>query len=114
MFEAMRMRVEQLGNRLTNAKKMNFSRPLEVLTSWQQELKTHDRDRTEKHRLIAESEAKQYDGRHTQHQLEAAELRRSAVLARAGVSSREELTKQQESEARRVQLVMQLKKPTKN
>ena len=110
MFEAMRMRVEQLGNRLTNAKKMNFSRPLEVLTSWQQELKTHDRDRTEKHRLIAESEAKQYDGRHTQHQLEAAELRRSAVLARAGVSSREELTKQQESEARRVQLAAQLKK----
>lgn len=110
MFEAMRVRVEQLGNRLTNAKKMNFSRPLEVLTSWQQELKTHDRDRTEKNRLLAESEAKQHDGRHTQHQLEAAELRRSAVLARAGVSSREELTKQQESETRRVQLTSQLKK----
>ena len=110
MFEAMRVRVEQLGNRLTNAKKMNFSRPLEVLTSWQQELKTHDRDRTEKNRLLAESEAKQHDGRHTQHQLEAAELRRSAVLARAGVSSREELTKQQESETRRVQLESQVKK----
>ncbi len=110
MFEAMRLRVEQLGSRLTNAKKMNFSRPLEVLTSWQQELKTHDRDRTEKNRLLAESEAKQHDGRHTQHQLEAAELRRSAVLARAGVSSREELTKQQESETRRVQLTSQLKK----
>ena len=110
MFEAMRLRVEQLGNRLTNARKLNFSRPLEVLTSWQQELKTHDRDRTEKNRLLAESEAKQHDGRHTQHQLEAAELRRSAVLARAGVSSREELTKQQESETRRVQLTSQLKK----
>ena len=110
MFEAMRVRVEQLGNRLTNARKMNFARPLEVLTSWQQELKTHDRDRTEKNRLLAESESKQHDGRHTQHQLEAAELRRSAVLARAGVSSREELTKQQESETRRVQLESQVKK----
>lgn len=110
MFEAMRVRVEQLGGRLTNAKKMNFSRPLEVLTSWQQELKTHERDRTEKNRLLEESEAKQHDARHTHHQFEAAELRRSAVLARAGVTSREELMKQQESETRRVQLTSQLKK----
>lgn len=110
MFEAMRVRVEQLGSRLTNAKKLNFTRPLEVLTSWQQELKTHDRDRTEKTRLLTDSESRLRDGLHAQHQLEAAELRRSAVLARSGVSSREELVKQQESETRRVQLESQLKK----
>ncbi|MBC7964972.1 MAG: AAA family ATPase, partial [Fuerstia sp.] len=110
MFEAMRVRVEQLGSRLTTARKLNFTRPLEVLTSWQQELKTHDRDRTEKDRLLADSETRQHDGRHAQHQMEAAELRRSAVFARSGVSSREELTKQQESEARRLQLQTQLKK----
>ncbi len=110
MFEAMRVRVEQLGTRLTNARKMNFTRPLEVLTSWQQELKTHDRDRTEKSRLLLESETKQHDAIHAQHQLEAAELRKSSVLARSGVSSREELTKQQESEARRAQLESQSKK----
>ncbi len=110
MFEAMRVRVEQLGNRLTNAKKLNFSRPLDVLTSWQLELKTHDRDRTEKNRLIVDAEARQRDGSHAQHQMEAAELRRSAVLARSGVSACEELTKQQESETRRVQWESQLKK----
>ncbi len=110
MFEAMRVRVEQLGSRLTNAGKLNFTRPLEVLTSWHQELKTHDRDRTEKNRLLSDSDARHRDGSHAQHQMEAAELRRSAVLARSGVSSREELTKQQESETRRVQLESQLKK----
>ena len=110
MFEAMRLRVEQLGNRLSSAKKMNFTRPLEVLTAWHQELRTHERDRTEKNRLLSESEGRQRDASHTQHQLEAAELRRSAILARSGVSSREELIKQQEAETRRVQLVSQLKK----
>jgi len=110
MFEAMRVRVEQLGNRLTNAKKLNFTRPLDVLTSWQLELKTHDRDRTEKTRLMTDAESRQRDGSHAQHQMEAAELRRSAVLARSGISSREELMKQQESEARRVQVESQLKK----
>ncbi len=34
MFEGMRARVEQLGTRLASAKKMNFTRPLEVLTAW--------------------------------------------------------------------------------
>jgi DNA repair exonuclease SbcCD ATPase subunit len=110
MFEAMRVRVEQLGNRLTSAKKLNFTRPLDVLTAWQLELRTHDRDRTEKNRLLVDAEARHRDGTHAQHQMEAAELRRSAVLARSGVSSKEELTKQQESETRRIQLETQLRK----
>ncbi len=110
MFEAMRVRVEQLGNRLNSAKKMNFTRPLEVLTAWQQELRTHERDRTEKNRLLTDSEGRQRDASHAQHLMEAAELRRSAILARSGVSSREELIKQQEAETRRVQLASQLKK----
>ncbi|MDA1229698.1 MAG: AAA family ATPase, partial [Planctomycetota bacterium] len=110
MFEAMRVRVEQLGNRLSNARKLNFTRPLEVLTAWHQELKTHERDRTEKNQLLSDSEARQRDGAYAQNQLEAAELRRSSVLARSGVLSREELVKQQESETRRVHLESQLKK----
>ncbi len=110
MFEAMRVRVEQLGNRLTNPKRMNFTRPLDVLTAWQLELKTHERDRTEKNRLIAESDMRQRDATHAQHQMEAAELRRNAVLARSGASSREELIQQQESETRRIQIESQLKK----
>jgi uncharacterized protein YhaN len=110
MFEAMRLRVEQLGGRLTNAKKMNFVRPLEVLTAWQLQLKSHERDRSEKERLLNDADARQRDAIHAQHQMEAAELRRSAILARSGVASREELVRQQEVETRRVQLENQLKK----
>jgi uncharacterized protein YhaN len=110
MFEAMRLRVEQLGGRLPNAKKMNFVRPLEVLTAWQLQLKSHERDRSEKERLVTDADTRQRDGIHAQHQMEAAELRRSAILARSGVGSREELVRQQEVETRRVQLENQLKK----
>ena len=110
MFEAMRLRVEQLGSRLNNAKKMNFVRPLEVLTAWQLQLKTHERDRTEKERMIADADSRQRDALHAQHQMEAAELRRSAILARSGVSTREELLKQQEWETKRTQFESQLKK----
>ncbi len=110
MFEAMRQRVEQLGGRLTNAKKMNYVRPLEVLTAWQLQLKSHERDRTEKERLINDADARQRDALHMQHQMEAADLRRSAILARSGVTTREELVKQQEWETRRTQLENQLKK----
>ena len=110
MFEGMRLRVEQLGQRISSSKKFNFSRPLEVLTGWTLQLKTHDRDRTERERLMQESDEKARDGIHMQHQMEAAELRRSAVLARAGVASREELQQQQEWENRRKQLEAQLQK----
>jgi uncharacterized protein YhaN len=110
MFEAMRLRVEQLGGRLPNARKMNFVRPLEVLTAWQLQLKSHERDRSEKERLVNDADTRQRDGIHAQHQMEAAELRRSAILARSGVASREELVRQQEVETRRVQMENQLKK----
>ncbi len=110
MFEGMRLRVEQLGLRMGAGKKLNFTRPLEVLTAWQQQMKTHERDRTERERLLQESDAKGRDAIHMQHQLEAAELRRSAVLARSAVSSREELIQQQEWETRRKQIDVQLQK----
>ncbi|MEZ6040074.1 MAG: AAA family ATPase [Planctomycetaceae bacterium] len=110
MFEGMRLRVEQLGQRITTSKKSNFTRPLEVLTAWSLQIKTHDRDRTERARLLEESESRARDGIHMQHQMEAAELRRSAVLARAGVASKEELQQQVEWENKRHQLTAQLKK----
>ena len=110
MFEGMRLRVEQLGQRVGSAKKSDFSRPLEVLTAWALQVKTHERDRSERERLLQESDARGRDSIHMQHQMEAAELRRSAVLARAGVSSREELQQQQEWETRRKQLELQLQK----
>ncbi|MFO0428563.1 MAG: AAA family ATPase, partial [Planctomyces sp.] len=110
MFESMRVRVEQLGVKVAAGKKLNYTRPLEVLTGWQQQLKTHERDRQERERLLQESEGKSRDSVHAQHQLEAAELRRSSVLARSGASAREELVQQQEWETRRRQLDSQIQK----
>ncbi|MEN9556185.1 MAG: hypothetical protein RLZZ232_2471 [Planctomycetota bacterium] len=110
MFEAMRLRVEQVGSRLANPGKTDFTRPLEVLSAWQLQLKTHDRDRAERERLLTESETKSRDAVHAQHQAEAAELRRSAILSRTAASGREELQKQQETVTRRAQMETQLRK----
>ena len=112
MFDSMRQRVEQVGGRLKSPTRYDYSRPLEVLANWQQQLKTHDRDRTERERLLTESESKQRDSQHAQHQAEAAELRRGAVLARAGVATREEIQKQQETQQRRLRSEKDLKVAT--
>ena len=109
MFDAMRVRVEQLGNKLSPAKKPDYSRPLEVLAAWQLQLKTHDRDRAERERLAAEADKLAQDSTRAKHQAEAAELRREAALLRSSASSREELQKQQETANRRKLLETQLK-----
>ena len=96
MFEGMGTRVRQLGQRVIPDGNMDFNRPLEVLTAWQQQLKTHERDRIERDRLINEADEKVHDATIAQHQVEAAELRREAVFARSGVLSKEELTQQHE------------------
>jgi uncharacterized protein YhaN len=108
MFEGMRKRVEQLGQRVAPNGTLNFSRPLEVLTAWQQQLKTHDRDRAERERLLKESADKTREAMTAQHQVEAAELRRGAILARSGVLSKDELVQQQEWMNRREEINDQL------
>ena len=109
MFDSMRQRVEQVGGRLKSSSKLDYSRPLEILANWQQQLRIHDRDRTERERLLGDAEARQRDSLHAQHQAEAAELRRGAVLARAGVAGRDEIQKQQELQQRRQRLEKDLK-----
>ena len=96
MFEGMGRRVRQLGQQVTPNSKLDFSRPLEVLSAWQEQLKTHHRDRAERDRLTKEADDMARDAALAQHQAEAAELRRDAVLARNGVLSRQELTQQLE------------------
>lgn len=104
MFEGMSRRVQQLGRQVAPNGKLNYSRPLEVLTVWQQQLKTHDRDRAERERLIQEAETLQRDSVKEHNQVEGTELRRSAVLTRAGVMSREELLQQREWQNKRSSL----------
>ena len=108
MFHAMQQRVTQLGKGIQSAQKLDFDRPLEVLTAWQQQLSTLERDRAERIRLESEAAEKRRDAQHTEHQLEAAELRRDAVLARNGADSRADLEQQSRWESRRRDIDRQL------
>lgn len=108
MFEGMATRVRQLGEQVAPDGKLDYSRPLEVLTAWQQQLKTHERDRQERDRLTQEADARAHDAALAQHRVEAAELRRGAVLARSGVLSREELQQQLEWVQKREESEVQL------
>ena len=91
MFDGMKARVQQLGMQVEPSGKLNYSRPLEVLTGWSQQLKTHDRDRTERERLTREADKLHRESISEQQQVEASEIRRGSVLARAGVMARDEL-----------------------
>lgn len=108
MFNGMRDRVEQLGHQVSPQGLLNYSRPLEVLTGWSQQLKTHDRDRLERNRLVKEADELHRDSLSEQHKVEAAEMRRGAVLARAGVLSRDELSEQVEVVRERQQIDQRL------
>jgi uncharacterized protein YhaN len=104
MFNGMQIRIEQLGLQLTCAADMDFSRPLEVLTAWQQQLTTHDRDKAEFERLTQECGDRQRDAIHMQHQLESAEMRRTAILTRSGAVSTDEVEQQLNCVNKRSQL----------
>ena len=101
MFDGMKARVQQLGTQVEPDGKLNYSRPLEVLTGWGQQLKTHDRDRAERERLTKEADKLHRDSISEQQQVEAAEIRRGSVLARAGVMARDELLVQLEYQKKR-------------
>ncbi|MCP4169638.1 MAG: AAA family ATPase [Fuerstiella sp.] len=104
MFEGMRKRVEQLGQQVSPNGRLNYSRPLEVLTAWKEQLKTHERDRLERERLTTEADTLNREAVSEQHQVEAAEIRRGGILARAGVLSRDEILQQLEWQQERLSL----------
>lgn len=104
MFGGMQQRVEQLGREVAPQGLLNYARPLEVLTGWGQQLKTHERDRIERERLAQESATLHRDALSEQNLVEAAEMRRGAVLARAGVMTRDEVQQQVEVNKKRRQM----------
>ena len=108
MFAGMQTRVQQLGEQVAPNGQLNYERPLEVLTGWSQQLKSHDRDRAEQKRLTDEADSLRRDSVNELHRMEAAEMRRGAVLMRAGVTSRDELVQQIEWQQQRDQLQTQL------
>ena len=104
MFGGMQQRVEQLGREVAPQSLLNYSRPLEVLTGWGQQLKTHERDRIERLRLTKEADQLKLNSISEQNLVEAAEMRRGAILARAGTMTREDLLQQLEWQKKRTQV----------
>ncbi|MEZ6124893.1 MAG: AAA family ATPase [Planctomycetaceae bacterium] len=109
MFGGMQTRVEQLGREVSPQGLLNYSRPLEVLTAWSAQLKTHDRDRIERDRLTKEADRLLREAHAEQNQAEAAEMRRSAILVRAGAASRDDLLQQMDWVKKRQQVQSQIK-----
>ena len=101
MFGGMQERVEQLGREVSPQGLLNYTRPLEVLTGWGQQLKTHDRDRIERQRLLDDAEKQHRESINEQNLVEAAEMRRGAILARAGAMTREDILHQIDVQKRR-------------
>ncbi|MCH2202950.1 MAG: AAA family ATPase [Fuerstiella sp.] len=112
MFEGMGTRVRELGQQVGHDGQLDFGRPLEVLTAWQQQLTTHKRDRMERSRLTKEVDVRSQDATLARHQTEAAQLRRGAVFARSGVTNREELIQQAKWVQKREETEAQLKVAT--
>ncbi len=112
MFDGMARRVRELGQIVSPGGSLDLNRPLEVLTAWQQQLKSHERDRAERDRLLEEAAACRRQARLAEHQKEAAELRRDAVFARHGVESKEDLVQQREWVRQREEAESQLRQAT--
>ena len=108
MFNGMKLRVEQLGMQIAPKARLAYDRPLEVLTAWGQQLKTHDRDRKERERLLREVEDLHRRTVEAQHKVEAAEVQRGAILAQAGVMTRDELLNQVEWQRQRSKIETRL------
>ena len=108
MFDGMQKRVQQLGSQIAPTANLAYNRPLEVLTGWEQQLKTHERDRNERERLNKESDSLSRDSIAEQHKVEAAEVQRGAILARAGVMTRDELLTQLDWQKKRGELETRL------
>lgn len=108
MFDGMRVRVKEVGQLVAPDSALNLNRPLEVLTAWQQQLRTHERDRLERERLMEEAANHEREAAREQSRAEGAELRRGGVLARTGTASRDELVRQVEVQNQRAGLESQL------
>ena len=94
-WKSMQARIAAVGQRMPQSK-LSLDQPMEVLSAWGQQLKVLDRDQGERERLQSELFDKESRIREFQMEIDALKSEKSALLARAGAASREELSQRQE------------------
>ncbi|MFK7818061.1 MAG: AAA family ATPase [Planctomycetaceae bacterium] len=95
IYQSMCQRIEEVG-RSTGAAKLDFKRPLTVLSGWNQQLKSVERDRAAHQRAIDDHFTKQREADQAAQNVERLRVQRTGLLAKAGASSVEELQQQKE------------------
>ena len=95
IYQSMCQRIEDVG-RKTGSTKLDFNRPLTVLSGWNQQLKSVERDRVSHQRAIDDHFVKQREADEAAQNVERLRVQRTGLLAKAGASSVEELQQQKE------------------
>jgi uncharacterized protein YhaN len=95
LYQSMSQKIEAVG-RSVGATKLDYSRPLTVLSGWDQQLKSLNREQETRQRSIDDQYKKQRESEEANQTVERLRVQRSGLLARAGASSVEELKQQQE------------------
>ena len=88
-LQSFRQRIEEFGRRI-HRWDFDYSRPLEVLTAWEEELKTLGRNQSERRRLRREEKARRRESDEYQHRIDELKMQRSALLVQGGSATREE------------------------
>ena len=89
-WSSMQQRIRKLGQQVPK-QKLDYNRPLEVLSAWQQQLQVLDRDEAERDRLKSEEQSKTKESTDYQKLADELHAKYSGILSRAGVASRDDL-----------------------
>lgn len=100
-------RIEELGHRL-QAWDVDYSQPLDVLTSWEKQLAQLARHRGEHRELRGRFRTRRKEARSHARRIDECRVRRNALLTQGGAANREEFTQRAETIARRYELDREL------
>ncbi len=95
VYQALCERIREVGQR-TDGADLDYSRPLTVLAAWKEELKSLERDRENRQRVLEEAAQRQREADEAVQVVERLHVQRGSLLAKAGVASVIELEQQQE------------------
>ena len=106
-WDRFRRHVEELGRRMQRDKS-NYQQPLTVIDQWEQELRTANKNRQERKRLLREQQQRRIEAAKVQKRIDVWQEEHSSILAHAGVTDRSQLDHRLELMERRRQVEQQL------
>lgn len=102
-WDRFRRHVEELGRRMQRGNH-DFQQPLAVLSQWEAEFHTANKNRMERKRLLRDQQQRRLEAARVQKRIDAWESEHAALLAHAGVTSRSQLDHRLELRERRRQV----------